>query len=273
MKGYLLWASALLSTAYAQANEWRAYHGLDADAYKTTFNELVDSGFRLNSISGYESDGEANFAVIFEKRESADWVSHPSLTYDNFGDKFWEYLDEGYQVTQINGYTIDGVDYYSGIWEKTEVEEWKARIGMSRDHMQNYFDKYIAEGYTVTQVSGYERAGKPLFAALWEMNNNTDWFSQGEMTYDEFMELFDKKRDECFRPVDIDGYQKDGVAYYNAIWEKEDGRDWAAWAGLDSSSFQEYLDQYLDEGYVLRTLNAYNVGTEPRFAGIWVKPN
>lgn len=272
MKGYLLWASALLSAACAQANEWHAYYRLDADAYQQKFDTMVDDGFRLNSVSGYEYNGEANFAAIFEKRESVPWITHNALTYDQFDDKFYEYMEDGYRVIQINGYTVNDVDYYSAIWEKSKVAAWQARIGMSREYMQSYFDKFLEEGYTLTHTSGYERDGQALFSGVWVKNGKTDWFSQGEMTSNDFKTLFDRKVDEGFRLINVDGYQKDGTAYYNAIWDRSDACAWEARVGLDSPSFQEHFDKFREEGYVLRTFNAYNVGEVDRYAGIWVKP-
>lgn len=273
MKGYLVWATALISAACVQANEWHAYYRLNADAYQAKFDEMVDDGYRLNSVSGYEYDGEANFAVIFEKKESVAWMSHSGLTWEAYDDKFQEYLAEGYRVVQVNGYAIDGVDYYAAIWDKSPIAAWQSRTGMDRDAMQSYFDKYLEEGYTMTHVSGYERGDTALFAAVWEKRDNVgDWFSQGEITSQQYQKVFDEKLDEGYRLVDVDGYQKDGTAYYTAIWNKSESCAWVSKHGLNSSSFQDAFDEYVDEGYVLRTLSAYNVGDDDLYAGIWVKP-
>ncbi|KAK2756980.1 hypothetical protein FQN54_004948 [Arachnomyces sp. PD_36] len=274
MKGSLVWASALLSAACVQANEWHAYYRLNADAYQAKFDEMVEDGYRLNSVSGYEYEGEANFAVIFEQRESAAWMSHSGLTFEEYDAKFQEYLDEGYHVVQVNGYTIDDVDYYAAIWDKSPVGAWASRTGMSREYMQDYFDKYLEEGYIMTHVSGYERDGQALFAAVWEQREaKHNWSSVGELNAEDFQKEFDQKLEEGYRLVDVDGYQKDGTAYFVGIWNDSEACAWESRAELDSASFQELFDKYREEGYILRSFSGYNVGDEDRYAGIWVKPS
>ncbi|RHZ50428.1 hypothetical protein CDV55_100832 [Aspergillus turcosus] len=118
---FLPWAAAILSAVCVQANEWHAYYRLTSDAYQAKFNDLVGQGYRLNSVSGYERNGQPNFAVIFEKKSS----------------KFNEYLSQGYRVVQVNGYTVGENAYYAAIWDKSPSAGWVTRHGMTVESMQN----------------------------------------------------------------------------------------------------------------------------------------
>ncbi|KAE8158287.1 hypothetical protein BDV40DRAFT_291956 [Aspergillus tamarii] len=267
-----LWAVALASALCVQANEWHAYYRLDSKAYQTKFDQMVSQGYRLNSVSGYEYNKEPNFAVIFEKRSSPAWKSHHGMTSDQYHQKFEDYLKQGYRVVQVNGYTIDGKDRYTAIWEKDSSVPWISRHGMNKEWMQKYFDKYLEEGYRMTHVSGYEVDNESRYAAVWEKRDDTTpWVSAGELNSTAYQATFDKHVKDGYRLVDVDGYQVGDEVMYAAIWDKSASGAWVARHGLESSKFQTEFNKYRGEGYVLRTFSAYNDGTADRYAAIWVK--
>ncbi|KAI9924070.1 hypothetical protein ASPWEDRAFT_38547 [Aspergillus wentii DTO 134E9] len=275
MKAFL-WAFALTSAICARANEWHAYYRLNPNEYQTKFDSMVSQGYRVNSISGYERNNEPNYAVIFEKNPcSPAWRSHSGLTSDAYHAKFEEYLDQGYRVSQVNGYTVNGKDYYAAIWDKTSNSSaaWVSRHGMSTGWMQKYFDTYLEQGYTLTHVSGYEVGKEARYAAVWEKKNDgAKWVAAGNLTSTEYQDRFDKYVNEGYRLVDVDGYEVDGEVFYAAIWDKSASGPWVARHGMDSPSFQAEFDKYRAEGYVLKTLSGYNVGKKDWYAAIWVKP-
>ncbi|KAF9884253.1 hypothetical protein FE257_001985 [Aspergillus nanangensis] len=267
------WAAGLLCATLAQANEWHAYYRLTSDAYQAKFDEMVDQGYRLNSVSGYERDGQPNFAVIFEKRETTAWWSHSGMTSDVYQQKFDKYLKQGYRVVQVDGYTVDETAYYAAIWDKSPSGAWMTRHGMTADSAQEYFDEYLSQGYRMTDISGYEVACAERFAAIWEKTSTgCEWQAYANMTSAEYQSRFDQYVAEGYRLVDVDGYQADGVVYYAAIWDKSPSGAWVARHGMDSPTFQAEFDKYKQKGYVLRTLSGYNAGGEDRYAAIWVKP-
>jgi hypothetical protein len=45
-------------------NPWQPQHGLTSDQYRSTFNELVSQGYRLNYVSDYTADNEPLYAAI-----------------------------------------------------------------------------------------------------------------------------------------------------------------------------------------------------------------
>ncbi|PLB47472.1 hypothetical protein P170DRAFT_437326 [Aspergillus steynii IBT 23096] len=269
----LSWAFTLASALCVQASSWRAYYGLSTDAYQAKFDEMVEQGYRLNSVDGYEKNNEPAFAVIFEKRPTTAWWSHSGMTSEQYQKKFDKYLNQGYHVVQVNGYTVNGKDYYAAVWDKSPVGPWASRHGMSTEWMQKHFDAYVEKGYRMTHVSGYEADQEARYAAVWEKSDDkAAWESRGNLTSSEYQATFDKYVSKGYRVVDVSGYQVDGQVYYSAIFDKSSSGPWVARHGLDSPTFQAEFDKYKTQGYVLRTFSAYNDGDEPRFAGIWVKP-
>ena len=97
--------------------------------------------------------------------------------------KFEKYLQQGYHVVQVNGYTVNGKDYYAAIWDKSPVGPWASRHGMSSDGMQKVFDAYLEEGYRMTHVSGYEVEHEARFAAVWEKGDNKLKAARTKLTF------------------------------------------------------------------------------------------
>ncbi|KAK1138851.1 hypothetical protein N8T08_001722 [Aspergillus melleus] len=269
----LWWTLTLASAVCVHASSWRAYYGLSTEAYQAKFDEMVDQGYRLNSVDGYEKNNEPAFAVIFEKRPTTAWRSHSGMTSEQYHQRFSNYLDQGYHVVQVNGYNVKGRDYYAAIWDKSPVGPWASRHGMSTEWMQKYFDEYVEAGYRMTHVSGYEAGHEARYAAVWEKGGGkTEWVSRGNLTALEYQSTWDEYVQKGYRLVHVSGYQVDGEVYYSAIFDKSASGPWVARHALDSPTFQSEFNRYKSQGYVLRTFTAYNDGNQPRFAGIWGKP-
>jgi len=47
-----------------------------------------------------------------------NWVAHHGLTSEGFQQRFDEYVDQGYRLTHVSGYTVNGEDHYAAIWEE-----------------------------------------------------------------------------------------------------------------------------------------------------------
>ena len=117
--GLLLAATALVSTA-ANAAEWAARHGLSSAEYQTAFNDFSNKGFRLTSISGYDSNG-ARYAAIWKKQAGPAWAARHGLNSDQYQAEFNALGGQGYRLTYINGYSVGGQARYAAIWESAAV--------------------------------------------------------------------------------------------------------------------------------------------------------
>ena len=69
---------------------WQARHGLTAEQYQQTFDELNSQGYRLIQVCGYGSDGTDRFAAIWEQRSSPAWQARHGLTDAQYQQTFNE---------------------------------------------------------------------------------------------------------------------------------------------------------------------------------------
>ncbi|RFT65606.1 hypothetical protein D0U04_18505 [Bacillus clarus] len=135
--------------------EWQARHGLTAEQYQRTFNELIAQGYRLTNVSGHTNDGIDRYAAIWEKRGGPKWQARHGLTAEQYQQTFNELVAQGYRLIQVSGYGSNGIDRYAAIWEKRDGPAWQARHGLTSTEYQQTFDRLVAQGYKLVWVSGY----------------------------------------------------------------------------------------------------------------------
>ncbi len=148
--------------------EWIARHNMDAAEYQKYFDQYVSEGYRLTQVSGYGVGDTAYFAAIWEKTSGPEWIARHNMDAAEYQKYFDQYVSEGYRLTQVSGYGVGDTAYFAAIWEKTSGPEWIARHNMDAAAFEDYSLTYIGEAYQLVDVSGYDVAGKTMFAALWK---------------------------------------------------------------------------------------------------------
>ncbi len=108
----LLAATCLLlgsSLAFSQA--YRSHHNMSSREYQQKFDEYTDQGYRIVQVDGYEVDGRAYFAAIWEKAHGPAFIAHHNMDAGDYQQKFDEYLKKGYRLVQVDGYGIGNRAY------------------------------------------------------------------------------------------------------------------------------------------------------------------
>jgi hypothetical protein len=139
----------------APGPNWVGVHGLTGPEYQRRFDELVGQGFRPVDVSGYPVDGHDRYAAIFEQREGPAFVARHGLTSAQYQAAFDEFVGQGFRLRQVSGYNVGGEDRYAAIWEADGGPPFTARHGLDSDQYQQTFDQLVAQGFRLTDVSGY----------------------------------------------------------------------------------------------------------------------
>ena len=151
-----------------------ARHGLSSAAYQSEYDKHTGNGYRLTHVSGYGVGNKAYYAAIWEKRSGPAYVARHGLSSAAYQSEFNQHTRNGYRLTHISAYDVDGKDYYAAIWEKTGGNAWSARHGMSSRNYQCQFDNHYYQGYRPKLVSGYAKGSSARYAAIWESTGAWD---------------------------------------------------------------------------------------------------
>jgi len=160
---------------------------------------------------------------------------------------------------------------YAAIWEKTSGPAFVARHGMTSQGYQQEFDKWTAQGYCLTLVSGYAVGNQAHYAAIWEKKSCPPWAARHGLTSQAYQQEFDKWTGQGYRLKLVSGYNVGGQDFYAAIWEKTSGPAFVARHGMTSQTYQQEFDKWTGQGYCLTLVSGYSVGNDDRYAAIWEK--
>jgi hypothetical protein len=152
---------------------WIARHGMTASNYQTQFNTFTAQGYKLVHVSGYsvgpDATSSARYAAIWEKVANPPaWVARHGMTSAQYQAEFNNYVGQGYRLRVVSGYQVSGTIYYAALWDKSAGPSFIARHGMDSAGYQQQFNTIVAQGYTLTLVSGYDQGQSDRYAAIWQ---------------------------------------------------------------------------------------------------------
>ncbi|EFR05502.1 WD40 repeat protein [Nannizzia gypsea CBS 118893] len=136
---------------------WEERTDISGDKFTELFQQLVEKGYRLRSLSGYAVGSQQRFSGVFEKRAGPAWKAYAGLNGDEYQKKFEDLKKDGFYPVQIVPYNVDGKVWYSGIWEKVDAEAAKpyTRYGLTGPEYQDLLREWKGKGYRPTSVAGY----------------------------------------------------------------------------------------------------------------------
>ncbi|PSP51718.1 serine hydrolase [Halobacteriales archaeon QH_1_68_42] len=261
---------------------WVARHGLTASEYQSEFEEHVGNGYRLTDVGGYGVDGQARYAAIWEKRGGPAWIARHGLTaseYQNVVDRF---VDEGYRVSHVSGYSVDDRSRYATIMEKGGGPAWVARHGLSSSEYQDEFEEHVGNGHRLVHVSGHGVDGRARYAAIWEKRGGPAWVARHDLTASQYEDADETFTGRGYRPAQVSAFSVDGEPRFAAIWEKGGGPERISRHGLPATEYQDEFDELAYQGYRPVDVSGYAVpdtvstafgtvsfGESARYAGIW----
>jgi CubicO group peptidase (beta-lactamase class C family) len=248
---------------------WQARHGLTSQQYQDEFNRLVSQGYRLVDVSGYDEGGQARYAAIWEQAPGPAWEARHGLTAAQYQATFDSLVAQGYRLAHVAGYSVQGVDQYAAIWDRSPGPDWQARHGMTPEQYQARFDSLVAEGYRLVRVSGYEVDGGDRYAALWIKATGAQWQARHGLTAAQYQATFDSLVSQGYRLLRVSGYPLRSEVRYAAIWEQSPGAPWVARHGLSPASYQAVFDDFVYQGYRLVSVDGYRSGAGAALAACW----
>jgi len=270
--GFLVLLSvALASSLHAQA--WQSRFGLTPSQLQTTFNDLTKQGYRLKSINGYTSGGAELYTALWAKESGPEWYAKDDQTQAEFQKTFDDYVKQGFRLTWISGYEVNGTVKYAGIFEKSSGPAWEAINDATADDFQKKFDGFVKQGYRLTHIDGYTSGGSARFAGIFEKSSGPAWEALNNMTASDFQKKFNDYLAKGYRLTDMSGYNVGGTDYYAAIWEKSSGPIWQARDGIAESFYQDEFDNFYYQGYRQTLVTAFASGSGAKINGIWENTN
>ena len=199
------------------------------------------------------------------------WRARHILTSDQHQLDFDTLKGQGFRLLDLNGYSINGTGRFATVWEQSPGPAWEARHGLTSDAHQELLATLPARGFRPVSVSGYDAAGAPLFASLWQQTPGPAFEARHGLTSQQYQAVSDELTFRGFRPVDVCGYSDVGQARFTAVWDKSPMPDWVARHDLTSGAYESEHRHWQTHGYVPWRVSGYEVSGQTRYAAIWIK--
>lgn len=199
------------------------------------------------------------------------WQARHELTKTQFQAEFDTLVNQGFRPIDVNGYSVNGVVRYAGVWEQSPGPAWIARHGISAADHQALFNTLPQQGFRPVAVSGYQAGREVQFASLWQQIAGPEWRARHGVTAAELQAEFDALTPQGFRPVDICGYRVGGQVRFAATWERAPTPEWVARHELTVGEYELQFDHWANHGFVPRRVSGYDDGAQTRYAAIWTK--
>lgn len=261
-------AGLALCAWHASAAPWTARHGLTGAQYQQAYNDLGKKGYRLTSISGYESGGGARYAALWSKSAGAVSAARHGLSPQQYQAAYNDLSKKGYRLTFINGYAVGGKPYYAGIWHKGPGPASAARHGLTTEQYQSAVDAMVKQGYALSHVSAFSINGSPRFAAIFEKGQPA-WVARHGLTSDQYQKAFEDFTRKGYRLKVVSGYRQGRGDRYAAIWTKAAGPHTSARHGIKGAHYQYVFDNFRYQAYEPQYVQAFNGVGGVRFNGLW----
>ena len=170
MNGYSVNNQALYAAIWQKISSppMIARHGMSAAQYQTEFNTQTANGYRPAHISAYTVNNQPFFAAIWVKTSGPAWIARHGLTAAQYQEEFDTQGDNGYQLVDVSGYNVNGVNYYAAVWEQFTDRPWIGIHGLTSAQYQAEVDDLKHQGYRPILVNGFNSNGSDRYVAIFK---------------------------------------------------------------------------------------------------------
>ena len=250
-------------------NAWQARHHLTAAEYQTTFDALAAAGYQLVDVSGYADGASVRYAAVWVHRAGPPWQARHGVAAADYQQVFDALVNQGLHPVRVNGYATPAGAAFASIWEGGPTAPVVARHGLDGAAYQAEFDRLVALGHRLVDISGYVDNGQLRYAAIWRQQAGPAWQARHNLDAQAYQTAFDTLAAQGFVLERVSACEVGGSLRYAAIWVQRASIGWQGRHGLDTADYRHAFDDLLYQGYRLRQLCACASPNGPRFAGVW----
>ncbi|HTP11463.1 MAG TPA: serine hydrolase [Anaerolineae bacterium] len=187
---------------YAPGVGYSGIHNATSAQYQTFVNNAVSAGLWPQVVDGY--------AVGTDPTASDDYISiwadlpvtaaeaRHGLTSAQYQSFFNTYAPQGYRVTCVSAYQINGTTYFAAFMVKDGITDWSASHDWLPGDLFNHAIDLEHQDYQPIVIEGYDTGATRNFAAVWIKKART-WTTTGSYnanlaSFDSAMQTFMQTR-------------------------------------------------------------------------------
>lgn len=214
---------------------WSMATGMTSNSFVSTNTTLQASGYRVVWLDGFEVAGTGYYNAIWEKNGGAEQRIRLGDLYSTFTTADVNNTHDGYPLSDVCAYSINGTTYYAGVWIEGRAPDIEVRYNLTGAGYQTEFNTLGGQGYTVYRVSGAENAGSARYTAVWKKTSPGEGWTIHGMSASGFEAENINARMVGYRLVQVDAFNIGADTYYNALWVRNGGFSTSRLATIQTS--------------------------------------
>jgi len=197
---------------------WR--HGMRRDGLKEKTDEMAADRYGLIYIEGKGGGGREKFAGIWEPCTGLFpqvWIGMNAV---EFKKKYDELAAQGFQMTSLSAYELQGQILLAGLWNKgDEFPEAVLEANLTARQLAAVVRRKLDEGFRISRLSACLVKGQDRYTCLWKkMDGPTQDVRVGMSTA--ALKRFSRQMDQKgLQPVQVAVFAKGNQIRYSVVWE------------------------------------------------------
>jgi len=260
--------AALLLATPTFGVPWVSRHNMTGTDYQTEFNKWTGSpyNYRLISVCGYESGGQAQYAAVWEGSSGPGWVTHPGMTKAQFDSLRATYAEQDMQPVFISGFAAGGAAYYNAIWEHRPGADVVSQAGLSFAAYTSENTTRIGQGYKLVHLWTHNVGATEYFSAIWRKGDAPVYAVRTRRTAADYQAQFNDLGGQGYQLVTVSAAVVGGQPLYTGVWKRPgDAGAWYSTGDLSDANYQAETSNWSYQGYRPVFASAFVTGAGVRF--------
>lgn len=209
----------------ADGPELEARYDLTTKQFEKAATELKGAGFRPVDVCGYEVNGAARFAGVWEKapKDAPARELRGDLSADDYRKLYADLTKNEFRPLRVTGYAVGKETRYATVWEKEPKNgpAWHTRRDLTAAQYQDEFDAQVALKRRPIHVVGYTIDGEERFAAVWEAATGMGGAARHNMDQEALEQAATNLKAQGYRPLYVSMYPANGRLRFAGTWAKD----------------------------------------------------
>lgn len=143
--------------------------GMNDLMFSNRYGEMADRGFRLIDFEAYEANGKTTYAAIWKPKGKESTRFYRGLSKEVFGSVSGTMLQQGFRLSDIEGYYVDGRLKFACGWVSLEdSQKTDFAYHMMADEFYQRNANMMMKGFRLTELETYEIGrGELRYAGSW----------------------------------------------------------------------------------------------------------
>jgi hypothetical protein len=250
-------------------------YGLSKSDVQKQVAQFAVNNRKLTELNAYvDNTGQVRYITKWGRTlsQSWNWFASYDLTQSQLTSLMNSNTSQGWYISHLDVYTVNGTPYFTAIWEeKAVLSEYKVHYDLTSSQMQSLLSSYPAQDYKAKTISGYTVNGEARYAAIWQ-KTNVYTIAKHDLTLNNFTTHdFLYSHDWGYKLIHLDTYKVGSSIRYAAVWLKSSSFLVKRELFMDASELNTKSNINGNLGYTLTEVAVVPNSNGVNYSAVWSK--